>query len=194
VQDGQQTDVTALLNELGSGHADAAERLVPYVYDELRGLAAGYLRRERADHTLEPTALAHEAFLKLSDQTRAQWKSRPHFMAVAATVMRRILADHARRRLAGKRVGRRQRVSLSGVSDRNADEGVDLIALDDVLTRLAEKDAGLYRIVELRFFGGLTMPEVADLVGVSTPTVERHWRLARAWLSAELDPGAGDDA
>jgi RNA polymerase sigma factor (TIGR02999 family) len=184
--DDRQTAVTHLLSELSSGDSAVADRLMPLVYDELRELAAGYLRHERAGHTLQPTALAHEAYLKLVGQREVDWKSRAHFLAVAATAMRRILGDHARRRLAAKRGGGLRQVTLSGIDDPAVQPPLDAIALDDVLSRLHRTDGDLYRLVERRFFGGMTVEEVALVMDVSRPTVERHWRLARAWLSTAL--------
>lgn len=185
-------DATRMVQALSGGDASAASCLMPLVYDELRSLAAGYLARESHQATIQPTMLVHEAYLKMVDQNRVAWEGRRHFMAVAATQMRRILIDHARARRAVKRGGGLERVTLSGIADGPGDPGdVDLIELDDVLTRLAETDAGLYRIVELRFFGGMTMEEVAGALSVSVPTVERHWRLARAWLSSALRGPAG---
>ncbi|GIK16748.1 MAG: DNA-directed RNA polymerase sigma-70 factor [Planctomycetota bacterium] len=182
-------DVTCLVQTLSGGDPSAASRLMPLVYDELRSLAAAYLARESRQATIQPTMLVHEAYLKMVDQNRVAWEGRRHFMAVAATQMRRILIDHARARRAVKRGGGLERVTLSGIADESGD--VDLVELDEVLTRLAETDAGLYRIVELRFFTGMTMEEVACVLSVSVPTVERHWRLARAWLTSALRGPAG---
>ncbi|GMU36225.1 MAG: sigma-70 family RNA polymerase sigma factor [Phycisphaerae bacterium] len=178
-----------MVQALSGGDASAASCLMPLVYDELRSLAAGYLARESRQATIQPTMLVHEAYLKMVDQNRVVWADRRHFMAVAATQMRRILIDHARARRAVKRGGGLERVTLSGIADESGD--VDLVELDEVLTRLAETDAGLYRIVELRFFTGMTMEEVAGVLSVSVPTVERHWRLARAWLTSALRGPAG---
>ncbi len=182
-------DATRMVQALSGGDASAASCLMPLVYDELRSLAAGYLARESRQATIQPTMLVHEAYLKMVDQNRVVWADRRHFMAVAATQMRRILIDHARARRAVKRGGGLERVTLSGIADESGD--VDLVELDEVLTRLAETDAGLYRIVELRFFTGMTMEEVAGVLSVSVPTVERHWRLARAWLTSALRGPAG---
>jgi RNA polymerase sigma factor (TIGR02999 family) len=184
-------DVTLLLAEVGRGDPAAAARLMELVYAELRALAGDYARRQRADHTLQPTALVHEAFLKLVDADSAEWKDRAHFFAVAATAMRQILTDHARAQRAQKRGGGEwQKVTLSDVALPGApgeNRAIDLIALDDALSELAAFDARKHRIVEMRFFGGLTVEDVARLEGVSTTTVESDWRAARAWLSMRLD-------
>lgn len=166
---------------------DAAARLFPMVYDELRRLAASALKGERADHTLQPTALVHEAFLRLADLPDRQWQDRAHFVAVAARAMRRILVDHARARNAVKRGSGEIRVSLEDV-DVPAGEGadVDLVTLDEALSTLAALDERQARIVELRFFGGLTVDETAVLIDLSTRTVKREWQMARAWLRREL--------
>jgi RNA polymerase sigma-70 factor (ECF subfamily) len=182
----KEEDVTAILAEAAEGDDSAAARLLPKVYDELRALAQSYFQLERPDHTLQPTALVHEAFVRLIDQTRVEWKSQAHFIAIAATAMRRILADHARQHRAIKRGGDRKRVPLTKLSTPSGDSMVDLIELDDVLTKLATLDERQSRIVELRFFGGLTVAQVADVLGISKTTVESEWRMVRAWLSAEL--------
>ena len=183
-------DATMFLRQIGDGDADAAQQLLPLVYEELRALAGGHFRRQRADHTLQPTALVHEAFVRLIDQTNAQYKDRSHFFAVAATAMRQILTDHARRKKADKRGGEWEKVSLDHVagSDRGAGlQTLDLVALDDALTELAQLDPRKHRVVELRFFGGLSVDEVAEVLAVSKTTVESDWRGARAWLSAQLN-------
>ncbi len=184
-------DVTQLLVE--SGHestAAPADRLMPLVYDELRELAEKYLRGERAGHTLQPTALVHEAYMRLVDQSRVDWKGRTHFMAVGAQAMRRILIDHARGAGRGKRGGKWNRVVLSEVEAPHALSEVDPIALRDALESLAALDAQQARIVELRFFGGLTVEEVAHVLGVSKRKVEGDWTHAKAWLRRVLDPDA----
>jgi RNA polymerase sigma factor (TIGR02999 family) len=170
--------------------ADAAAAMFPVVYDQLRRLAAAALRRERADHTLQPTALVHEAFLRLSATSDAPWHDRTHFVALAARVMRRVLVDHARGRNARKRGSGEVRVSLDEIDVPAATSGVDLVALDDVLGRLAEFDPRQARIVELRFFGGLTVEETAALIDTSDRTVKREWQMARAWLKRELGRAA----
>jgi len=185
-----RADVTRLLSETIAGHEEAAARLFPIVYDELRRLAASALRRERADHTLQPTALVHEAFLRLVDVPDAHWHDRSHFVAIAARAMRRVLVDHARGRNALKRGSAEVRVPLDDVDVPSGESGdVDLVALDDVLERLAALDERQARIVELRFFGGLTVDETAALIGSSPRTVKRDWHMARAWLRRELAVG-----
>jgi RNA polymerase sigma factor (TIGR02999 family) len=179
-------NATEILAQAAGGDDSAAARLLPLVYDELRALAQSFFQLERPDHTLEPTALVHEAFMRLVDQTRVEWKSRAHFFAVAATAMRRILADHARRHRALKRGGDQKRVPLTNVPTPSGGSLIDLVDLDDALERLAALDQRQYRIVELRFFGGLTVEQVAGVLGVSKTTVENEWRMVRAWLSAEL--------
>jgi len=167
-----------------------AEDLDALLYGELRALAADFLRRERADHTLQPTALVHEAWIRLSAQRDAHWVDRAYFFAIAAQAMRRILIDHARRRHADKRGGGLQRITLATEVTPPLDSAdVDLLALDDALVRLAALDERQARIVELRFFAGLTVEEVAEALGVSARTVADDWRLARAWLSRAI----GDD-
>jgi RNA polymerase sigma factor (TIGR02999 family) len=189
-------DVTALLRAWSRGDADAGDRLVPLVYDELRRRAARHLRRERREHTLRPTGLVHEAYLRLVDQRQAAWENRSQFYAVAARVMRRILVDHARRHRAHKRGGSRCRVSLDEVDGAMPAAGadLDLIALEQALTELAALDPGKARVVELRFFGGLSLPETADALGVSQSTVSREWRMARAWLLRRITREAGAEA
>jgi RNA polymerase sigma factor (TIGR02999 family) len=183
--DAAQADVTTLLQQWSSGQEQALDRLLPQIHDELRKLAASYLRRERPDHTLQPTALVNEAFLKLVDQRAAKWQNRAHFFGIAAQAMRRILVDHARAHAASKRGGAMRRVPLDdAMLGRPVD--VDLLDLDEALTRLAAMDPQQSRIVELRFFGGLTMEETAEVMHISPATIGREWRMAKAWLSAEL--------
>lgn len=181
----QPPDVTALLAAWSNGDGGANDRLIDAVYTELRALARGYLRRERADHSLAPTALVHEAYLKLVDQRRVQWHNRAHFFAIAAHVMRRLLVDHARAHGAVKR-GAGQRVSLLDIDVGVDPTDLDVIALDAALVRLAALDRRQSRLVELRFFGGLTGDEIATVLGVAPITVKRDWALARAWLFREL--------
>jgi RNA polymerase sigma factor (TIGR02999 family) len=184
--DGAPADVTQLLQQWSNGQEQALDRLVPHIHHELRKLAASYLRRERPDHTLQPTALVNEAFLKLIDQRAVKWQNRAHFFGIAAQAMRRILVDHARTHAAGKRGGGMRRVPLDeNMIGRAMD--VDLLALDEALTRLAAIDPQQSRIVELRFFGGLTMDEAAEVMRISPATIGREWRIAKAWLSAELN-------
>ncbi|HVS66092.1 MAG TPA: sigma-70 family RNA polymerase sigma factor [Thermoanaerobaculia bacterium] len=179
-------EVTRLLDSWGTGSDAALDELMPIVYSELRAIAAGQLRGERADHTLQATALVNEAFLRLVNQDRVLWQNRGHFFAVAARAMRRILVDHARRRNARKRGGNDRRVPLDDVEIAVAAE-VDLLELEASLTRLEALDSRQARIVELRFFAGCTMEEVAEALGISASTAKRQWRLARVWLRGELD-------
>jgi len=180
-----------LLGRAAGGDARAAEALLPLVYDELRRLAAGYLRRERPGQTLQATALVHEAYLRLVRPADQPWNGRTHFLAIAAVSMRQILVDRARRRHAAKRGGHAQRITLDdAVLPAPADrDGIDLVALDRALTELAALDPQQARIVELRYFGGLTVEETADVLGVSPATVKRHWMLARAYLRKALAAG-----
>jgi RNA polymerase sigma factor (TIGR02999 family) len=183
--------VTDLLRAWSGGNPQAADKLMPLVYDELRELAARQLRGERRDHTLRPTALVHEAFLRLVGQ-RVEVQSRVHFFALAAQVMRRVLVDHARARGAGKRGGGRERVTLEEDAAVEGPREIDLIALDGALRELNVIDPAKVRLVELRFFGGLSVDESAGILGVSPSTAAREWRLARAWLYRHLrDEAAG---
>jgi RNA polymerase sigma factor (TIGR02999 family) len=178
--------VTQLLIEWNGGRKGALEDLLPLVYGELRRLAAQRLRNERPDHTLQPTALVHEAYVRLVDQRRVQWQNRAHFYAVAAHIMRRILVDRARARKADKRGAGWQRVTLVGDQTPTPSRNVDVLVLDDALRRLAVLDPQQERIVELRYFGGLTIDETAEVIGISTATVKREWAIAKAWLRAQL--------
>jgi RNA polymerase sigma factor (TIGR02999 family) len=180
-------DVTALLGEWSRGNREALNELLPLVYAELRRMAARRLRRERADHTLQPTALVHEAYLRLIGQRQVDWSDRAHFYGVAAQVMRRILVDHARRHSAGKRGDGVQRVSIERVQVTAARAEIPVLALDEALARLEKLDRGLADIVELRAFGGLTIEEAAQVLKVSPSTAKREWRSAKAWLIRELD-------
>lgn len=181
--------VTELLHQAGAGDPTAAAAVFPLVYDELRQLAHRQLRRESSGHSLNTTALVHEAYLKLVDQTRAQIRDRAHFFAVAATAMRRILVDHARRHGAAKRGAGARRVPLEMVDGLAPDERADLlVALDTALVRLAALDERQARVVECRFFGGLTEEETAEALGTSTRTVKRDWAKARSWLYQALYP------
>jgi RNA polymerase sigma factor (TIGR02999 family) len=178
-------DVTLLLRRWSDGDSGALERLLPLVYETLRRLAGRHLRRERPGHTLEATALIHEAYLRLVDQDRVHWKGRSQFYGLASQMMRRILVDHARRRLAVKRGGAEARLCFD--ETRDSREGpVDLIALDDALRELERLDERQSRIVEFRFFGGLSVDETALALGVSPETVKRDWRAAKAWLALQL--------
>jgi len=181
-------DITELLNGVRQDRSDVEGKLYPLVYDELRRLAQHVLADERPDHTLQATALVHEAYLKLVDQTRVQWQNRAHFFAIAAQAIRRILVDYARSRGRKKRGGEYERVDLREIMDLpDGAVSADIIALDSALSRLAERDPDKVRVVEMRFFGGLTNEEIAGMLDVSTRTVERHWQFARAWLFRELD-------
>ena len=188
----QSSRVTQLLEKFEPGDRHAAEQLFAEVYGELRSLAARYLRRERKDHTLQPTALVHEAYLKLVGQTGVDWQGRAHFLAIAAQAMREILVDHARRHHAAKRGGNRHRIALdenlvvatqsTGCPGRE----VDLLALEEALTKLAKLDPCQAKMIELRFFGGLDIAQVAKVMGMSKRSVEREWTMVRAWLRREL--------
>ena len=179
-------DVTRLLIQLTDGNRTVLDELLPLVYGELRSLAANYLRRERSAHTLQPTALVHEAYLRLVDQNQVRWQNRAHFFGVAAQMMRRILVDHARGHNAEKRGGEIHKLSLDENIDVTDERATDLISLDDALTALAAIDEQKSRIVELRFFGGLSVEETAEVLGVSAPTVKRQWRMAKAWLYGQV--------
>lgn len=179
-------EVTQLLANLRSGENQAHDQLFPIVYNELRKIAANYMRRERNDHTLQATALVHEAYMQLVDQTRVTWQSRAHFFGVAAQLMRRILVDHARTQNALKRGGDAQKISLDDSVGLAAGPPVAFDELDEALNRLQELDPNQAKIIELRFFGGLTVEEVSEVIGSSTATIEREWRMAKAWLHNQL--------
>lgn len=179
-------DVTNLLVRWGSGDRDALDALTPLVYNELRKLAKSYLRRERPDHTLEGTALVHEAYLRLIDQRSIEWRNRNHFYALAAELIRRILVDHARARISNKRGGASVKLSLDEAIAPADEKDLNLVALDDALKALAEADPEQSRIVELRYFAGLTIEETADIVQVSPATVKREWATAKAFLKREM--------
>lgn len=187
-----RADVTRLLKEMQSGNRDAADQLLPLVYDELHRLAIAYFRRERADHTLQPTALVNEAYLRLVDQDMVRWESRGHFLAMAATLMRRILLDYARAHGAAKRGG--QKVAIEDGMAVSEQRGLDIIALDAALHKLAAIDGEQSRLVELRFFGGLSVEETAEVMGLGTATVKRYWQSAKAWLYREIQEGQASDA
>ena len=178
--------VTTLLRAWGEGDAKAGDRLMPLVYTQLRKRAAAYLRRERPGHTLQPTALVHEAYLRMAGQDRAAWKNRAQFFGVAACMMRRILVDHARALNMAKRAGRLINVELQDDHAVVAAPDIDVLALDEALTRLAAFDARKTAVAELRFFSGLSVEETAQVLGVSVATVEREWQVARAWLYSAL--------
>lgn len=178
-------EVTRLLEAVNRGDDGAREALVRAVYEELRQLAGIYMGSERPGHTLQPTALVNEAWMKLTDQSRVEWQGRSHFFGIAAQAMRRILVDHHRRRSA-KRRRSESAVTLPLELAQGFQDPVDLLALDRALEELAEMDGRAARIVELRFFGGLSVEETAEALGISTPTVKRDWRTARAWLYQRL--------
>jgi RNA polymerase sigma-70 factor, ECF subfamily len=186
-------DVTSLLKRLAGGHQDAASELIPVIYRELHSLAARHLRHERPDHTLQPTALVNEAYIKLVAQ-RNDWHNRAHFFAVASNLMRRILVDYARRNLRAKRGGGNAKLSLDKVLLVAPDRPDRMLALDESLTRLEKLDARQARIIELRYFGGLTVDEVAQILDLSPTSVRREWTSAKAWLYGELKQGYGDHA
>ncbi len=181
----ESENVTRLLIAWGGGDETARDKLIPLVYETLRRIARHHLRGERADHTLETAALINEAYLKLVERS-VSWQDRAHFFGIAARLMRQLLVDHARNRRRRKRGGDRRQISLTAAAEIAQEQAVDLLALNEALETLAEVDPQRTRIVELRFFGGLTIEETAQVMGVSTPTVERGWRAARAWLQTEL--------
>ena len=180
-----EPDLTALLRDASEGNQNALDRLMPLVYGELRKIAASYLRQERKDHTLQPTALVHEAYLRLTHQKDVAWQNRAHFFGIAAQMMRRILVDHARKRQAAKRDASAWKVATAEV-DGGADSAPELLALDRALEELEKIDPQQAKIVELRFFGGLTVEETAEVAGISPRTVKREWRTAKAWLRREI--------
>lgn len=174
-------DITQMLVAYGAGERDALDAMLPLVYDELRRIAANYLGRERGDHTLQPTALVHEAYLRLVNQHSVDWRNRAQFYGLAANMMRRILVNHAEAHKAEKR-GSGEKVPIDGVTVFCAEQNLDLLALDEALRQLAEIDEDKARIVELKFFGGLTTDEIAEVTGKSSRTIEREWTLARGFL------------
>jgi len=181
------TEVTQLLRRMSAGDAQAANELMPLVYGELRSLAAGLLRDERARHTLQPTALVHEAYLRLvGAEVAPEWEGHRHFLGVAAKAMRSVLIDHARRKQAAKRGGGGERLPLEGIVAAFEERVPDLLALDEALGRLEAMDGELARLVELRFFGGLTIEQTARVLETSVPTVVRSWQVARLWLQREV--------
>ena len=185
----ERPEITLWLHEWSSGREDALEALMPIVYAELHRQATSYLRRERVSHTLQATALINEVYLKLIDQREVNWQNRAHFFGIAAQAMRRILVDHARTRHRDKRGGRAENLPLEAAEFTTSPGGtsVDLIALDEALTRLAPLDERQSRIVELRFFSGMSVEETAEALGVSQATVKNEWRTAKAWLFQELN-------
>jgi RNA polymerase sigma-70 factor, ECF subfamily len=187
------SEVTRLLKSLSDGDPAALDRLIPVVYAELRNVAAHYLRRERPDHTLQPTALVNEAYLRLIDQRDVRWQNRAHFVGVAAQMMRRILVDHARSRYRAKRGSGGQKVSLDEALMVSDDRAGHLVELDEALTALAAFDQRKGRVVELRYFGGLSVKETAEVLQVSTITIQRDWNLAKAWLYDRVTKGGTDE-
>jgi RNA polymerase sigma-70 factor, ECF subfamily len=179
-------EVTALLLAWGAGDCEALQKLIPLVYGDLRRRAAGYLRKERVGHTLQPTALVNEAYLKLVDQTRVKWENRAHFLAVASRAMREVLVDYARRHRAARRGSGETRVALNEGSAATPPRSLDLLALDVALDRLAALDERQSKLVELRVFSGLTIDETAEALGISAATVSREWKHAEAWLHREM--------
>ena len=189
MRDAECSETTQLLRAWASGDQGALEQLTPRVYDELRRIAGHFMQDERPGRTIQTTALVHEAYLKLIDVTNVDWQHRAHFFAVSAQIMRHILLDRARRRVAAKRGGAAPRVNLDEVPDIGSGRARELVALDDALNALAKVDPRKARVIELRFFAGLSVEETAEVLKVSSDTVKRDWRLARAWLLAELgDP------
>jgi RNA polymerase sigma-70 factor (ECF subfamily) len=191
---GSTGDVTQFLADLQNGRPEAASQLITVVYNELHRLARYQMRHERPDHTLQATALLHETYLRLVNQPERTWHNRAHFIGVAAQVMRRILIDYARSRQTAKRGGGLHKVSLEEPLLFSEEQSEELLVLNEALERLAEFDERLSRIVELRFFGGLTVDETAEVLAVSSKTVKRDWSVARAWLHRELSQGGDDDA
>ena len=180
-------ELTQMLIQLSEGKSQVVDDILPLIYDELRSLASNYLRRERSDHTLQPTALVHEAYLKLIDQTQVKWQNRAHFFGIAANIMRRILVDHARKHTADKRGGAAEKLPLEEeILIVSEGKSAELLALDEALKNLAKIDEQKSKIVELRYFGGLSVEETAEVLGVSEITVKRHWRMAKAWLYGQL--------
>ena len=186
-------EVTRLLRQLGRGNPRAVDQLTPLIYDELRRLASACMRRERPDHTLQATALVHEAYLRLLGQRDVEWHDRAHFFAVAATLMRRVLLDHARKRRSAKRGAAPHKTTLDEgllISEEHLD---DVLAMDECLARLALIDPQQARLVEMRFFAGLSVDEISAVAGISTATVKREWASAKAWLYREMTRGKGHD-
>jgi RNA polymerase sigma factor (TIGR02999 family) len=179
-------DVTGLLVRWRTGDREALDALTPLVYDELRRLAKSYLRRERPDHTLDGTALVHEAYMRLVDQRNVEWRNRNHFFALAAELIRRILVDHARARIAAKRGGSNVKLSLDEALAPADEKDLNILALDDALLALGKADPQQSRIVELRYFAGLTIEETADVMEISPATVKRDWTTAKAFLKREM--------
>ena len=186
------SDISVLLSRFAAGDEEAGKQLMPLVYDELKLLAKRYMRRERPNHMLQTTALVHEAYLKLMKQQEIDWHGRPHFLGIAAHLMRRILIDHARGHLRSKRAGDQQLLPLDDAIVYSPQRSEELLRLDEALDRLSKLDARQGRIVELRFYGGLSVEETAEFLKISPKTVKRDWSVARAWLHAELRNDDGD--
>ncbi len=182
----EKSDITRLLDRMRDGDAAASEAIVPLLYEELRAIAARCLKSERRGHTLQPTALVHEAYLKLVDQKDADYRSRGHFMAIAAMVMRRILVSHAEKRAAAKRGGGAARVPLENDLGAGGERDIDLVALDEAMNKLAQRDPRKAKVVEQRFFAGIEMSLIAENLGVSLSTAKRDWEFARTWLMREI--------
>lgn len=184
----ESSDITQMLIELTDGNREVVNEILPLIYAELRKLASNYLRKERGNHTLQPTALVHEAYMKLIDQKKVKWQNRSHFFGIAAQVMRRILMDHARKHNAEKRGGVGENITLDEqfVILEN-DKSHQLLALDEALKKLEQLDEMKAKIVELRYFGGLSVKETAEVLDVSEITVKRHWKMAKAWLYGQLN-------
>jgi RNA polymerase sigma-70 factor, ECF subfamily len=187
------TDVTSLLKRYSNGDQEALVDLIPQIYDELRRLASSYLRAERLDHTLQTTALVHEAYLRLVDQKQVEWNNRNHFFGVAAQMMRRILVDHARKHVSLKRGGSFARISLEQAAVFSRERPRELIVVDELLQRLASLDPQGCRIVELRFFAGLSLEETAEVTGLSTAKVRREWSATKAWLTREMSKSSSNE-
>jgi RNA polymerase sigma factor (TIGR02999 family) len=186
-----QIHITALLGELSGGNRTIVDSLLPIVYDELHDMAHRQLRKERPDHTLNATALVHEAYLKLVDQKRVNWQNRAHFFGIASLAMRRILINYAQMHVAAKRGGKNVLVTFDEAASPRESKAEELLALDEALQHLEQLNERQAKVVEYRFFGGLTQEEIAEVLNVSVPTVRRDWRLARAWLSRELNTVLG---
>jgi len=183
---GDQSEISKILRDWNAGNRESEDELLPLVYRELRVIAAKYMRRDRKEHTLQPTALVHEAYLRLVDISDIDWKDRHHFFAVAANVMRNVLVDHARAHFAEKRGGHAPHISLEDAFELSNRNEADLLSIDEALSELAKFDERQSKIVELRFFGGLTIEETASVMGISVATVKQEWILARTWLYREL--------
>jgi RNA polymerase sigma factor (TIGR02999 family) len=188
-KDQNSRNITFLLHEWKQGDKEAFDKLTQYVYDDLKHRAAAYMKNQRADHTLQTTGLVHEAFIKLIDKNEIEWKDRQHFMAIASIAMRHIIIDYARQRNRGKRGGRNENLPLDEAQYISSKENsqIDLIALDEALTKLASFDERQSKIVELKYFGDLTLEEIAGVLGISHTTVKRDWNIAKAWLRRQLE-------